>query len=177
MTVNENRGAATIAVQRLGDTSKRLTVDYVTGDGAAKAGINYVAAAGPLSFAPLESTKTFTIPILHDGMVTGPLAFSVALRNPTGRTALGLNTTMVTIEDTDAGFLRDGVLLKANGHVTLTAAWPFVGAYVLQLQASTNRVHWAPLSPKVGWGPTTIVFTDTDAPTFAQRFYRLKAEP
>src|SRR3954464_6473327 len=52
---NDSSGTATITVFRKGN-SKRVnqtaTVDYATSDGTAKAGIDYSAASGTLTFAP-----------------------------------------------------------------------------------------------------------------------------
>lgn len=43
-----------------------VTVDYATADGTADAGQDYTAATGTLSFAPLDTQETFSVPILDD---------------------------------------------------------------------------------------------------------------
>jgi uncharacterized membrane protein YciS (DUF1049 family) len=48
-----------------------VTVNYATADGTATAGVDYLAAAGTLTFAPGETTKTVTIQVLgNDAGVT-----------------------------------------------------------------------------------------------------------
>src|SRR5439155_19771250 len=49
-SVDENGGSALIAVRRTGSTNGTVTVNYLTRDGTAAAGSDYVAQAGALSF-------------------------------------------------------------------------------------------------------------------------------
>ena len=46
-----------------GATTLPVTVSYATADGTAKAGVDYVAANGNLSFAAGETNKTVTVPV------------------------------------------------------------------------------------------------------------------
>jgi hypothetical protein len=41
-----------------------VTIDFATADGTAVAGVDYVATLGTLTFAPGETTKTITVPVL-----------------------------------------------------------------------------------------------------------------
>lgn len=162
-------------MQRLGDSSNALTVDYATSDGTAKAGLNYVATNGTLRLAPLENSKTITVAILRDGLSTGPVTFSVTVRNPSAGVLFGgLNRTTVTIQDSDTGFFPRSITRQADGQVSLALNLPILGTYVLQ--TSTNLVDWSPLRTYTtsGYQP----FTDTDAQKFSHRFYRvLKTGP
>jgi len=45
-TTNETAGAATLTVQRTGDTNTEVGVDYVTADGTATNGLKYTAVSG-----------------------------------------------------------------------------------------------------------------------------------
>ncbi len=96
IVVNELSGMATVTVQRLGDTSNALTVDYTTSDGTARAGLNYVATSGTLSFAPLEVTKMISIPILDDHAFSSDLSFRMTLSHPSVG-LLGLNPLTITV--------------------------------------------------------------------------------
>ena len=62
----------------------RVTVDYATGDGTAKAGEDYTATSGTLTFAAGEKTKTVSVPILDDAIDEGEETFSFRLSNATG---------------------------------------------------------------------------------------------
>ena len=66
-----------------------FTVDFTTGDtiyadgpGYADAGLDYVATSGTLTFAPGETTKTFTVQTLVDAEVEYDEYFFVRLSNP-----------------------------------------------------------------------------------------------
>ena len=60
-----------------------VTVDYRTEDGSAKAGVNYRAKSGTLTFAPREKTKTVEVDILEDGVGQHP-TFRLVLTGPRG---------------------------------------------------------------------------------------------
>src|SRR5438105_1064546 len=82
--VAENAGTVTITVFRTGDSTGTVTVDYATSDGTARAGLDYTAATGTVVFGPGETYKTFTVPILDDGLAESDETVNLALSNPTG---------------------------------------------------------------------------------------------
>jgi CSLREA domain-containing protein len=96
-------GTVTVTVTRtLGSTSGAATVDYATSDGVARAGLDYVATNGTVSFAPGELTKSFVVQLINDATDEETQAFNVTLSNPTGGVALGGNsTTSINIFDDD----------------------------------------------------------------------------
>lgn len=65
-----------------------FTVDFATGDihsdwpGYADAGLDYVATSGTLTFAPGETTKTFTVQTIADDVEEYDEMFFVRLSNP-----------------------------------------------------------------------------------------------
>ena len=63
-------------------STKPVTVAYATQDGTARAGTNYVAASGTLTFAPGQTQQTIGITVLDDGVVTPNLTFTVLLSSP-----------------------------------------------------------------------------------------------
>jgi hypothetical protein len=99
-TVDETAGAVQITVQRTTSYARIASINYATANGTAVGGVNYVATSGTLSFAPGETSKSFTVPIRNDGQATGNLTFTVALSAPTGEAGLGSPATaLVTIID------------------------------------------------------------------------------
>ncbi len=62
----------------------RVTVDYATADGTAKAGEDYTATSGTLTFAAGERTKTVSVPILDDAIDEGQETFKLRLSNARG---------------------------------------------------------------------------------------------
>ena len=96
-------GSVTVTVTRTqGSASGAATVDYATADGAAKAGLDYLAAGGTLSFAPGVTSKSFDVQLLDDAIDEDTQGFNVTLSNPTGGVALGGNgAAAVQILDDD----------------------------------------------------------------------------
>jgi hypothetical protein len=82
--VNENSQNLSVTVMRTGDVSSATTVDYATADGTARAGFDYTAASGTLTFAPGETSKTILVPLINDNFYEGNETFSLTLGNPSG---------------------------------------------------------------------------------------------
>ncbi len=87
--VREDAGQATITLVRSHGNAGSVSVHYAIADGSAHAGVNYQASSGSVVFQPGETTKTFTVPILHDGVTTGPLGATITLSDPTGGASIG----------------------------------------------------------------------------------------
>jgi len=110
-TVNQSDGFARIAVDRTGDLSVPVTVDYATSDnggfncaglnGVASPRCNFGAMFGTFKFAAGETQKTLDIPITQDAFGNGPQSFTVNLSNVTGSDATLVSpfAANVTIND------------------------------------------------------------------------------
>ncbi len=90
---------ASFAIQLSQASATAITVSYATQDGTAKAGLDYIGAAGTLTFLPGETVKTVAISILADALVEGNETFSLALGTPVGNAALRQGTGTATIHD------------------------------------------------------------------------------
>ena len=66
------------------EASAQVSVDYATADGTATAGEDYTAVSGTLVFAPGETAKTVSVPLLDDAVDEGKEAFVLRLSNPQG---------------------------------------------------------------------------------------------
>jgi glucose/arabinose dehydrogenase len=111
--VNEADGTATVTVVRTGSTQEQLTVEFTTneigGPSAASAGADYTqpnfngrANTGQVVFEIGESEKTFTIPIIDDGLIEGNETFAIGLQNPSSGTLGAPRTVLITILDDDS---------------------------------------------------------------------------
>ncbi len=69
---------------KFNDENESYTVDYRTEDGTARAGSDYTATSGTLTFARGEHTKQVTVPVLDDGIEDSGEMFTLVLSNPTG---------------------------------------------------------------------------------------------
>ena len=100
-SINEAENRATITVIRTGNLNQTVSVDYATSDDYARAGLDYSAVSGTLTFNPEETTQTFSIPLLDDTLPEFNEALTVNLSNAVG-IDLGLqNTARVIIEEDD----------------------------------------------------------------------------
>jgi hypothetical protein len=113
--VGEGDGFKTITVQRTGNTSSAMTVDYLSSDhsnpadfisctspgaGLASSRCDFTTAVGTLRFAAGETSKTFDVLISQDNYVEGPETLDLTLSNPTGGVVLGTPATS-TLRITD----------------------------------------------------------------------------
>ena len=97
----DNGKEAVITVTRSGGTQGTIQVAYSASAGSAVAGVHFTPVSGTLTFGSGETTKTFVVPILDDGQVTGDKTVVLALSS-TGTTPLGSQTSAVlTINETD----------------------------------------------------------------------------
>ena len=58
-----------------------VTVDYATRDGTARAGADYTDTSGALTFAPGETAKTVSVPVIDDTVEDTPETLTVKLSN------------------------------------------------------------------------------------------------
>ena len=111
-SVNEAANSLTIDVTRNGSIGATATVNFSTSDsagltnctvanGTASERCDYGSAAGTLRFNPGETTKSFTIPIVNDGLAEGNETFSVALNAPSGMSLASPQLATVTILEND----------------------------------------------------------------------------
>ncbi|MXY16083.1 MAG: PKD domain-containing protein [Acidobacteria bacterium] len=108
---SERAGVVTFDVRLSRSTSREVTVDYGTADGAgrgdARAGVDYTATAGTLSFAPGSRAEEIRVPVTDDGRYEAePETFTLTLSRPrNARLAGGGPALRVTgtIHDDDDG--------------------------------------------------------------------------
>lgn len=108
-SVNEGTGSIEITVTRDGDVSGSASVNYATYDQSqpdhASQKSDYEIALGKVTFAPGETSKTFTLLLVNDAFDENDEVINLGLSNPTGAgTGLGSpNVAEMTIIDNDTG--------------------------------------------------------------------------
>jgi hypothetical protein len=127
---NEGHARAAFKVIRTGDTSGAVTVNYQTVDtdtftvgcadqannqGAAYGRCDFATSVGIISFAPGETAKSITVPLIDDGHQEGAETFRVRLSNASGAAPGTRDTALVTIQDNDGAASPNPV----------TASFPF----------------------------------------------------
>jgi hypothetical protein len=98
-SVEEDAGKATLTVTRAGANGGTATVAFATADGSAKAGKDYTAKSGTVTFGPGETTKRIEIPVTSDPVREGDETYTVALSNASGAALAAPRTATVTIHD------------------------------------------------------------------------------
>jgi hypothetical protein len=85
---NDNIKSFTYTVSLSTAVSSTVTVDYTTNQlkGTATAGSDFVAKTGSVTFAPGETSKTFTVDVIGDTVHEGKEYFYVHLTSATGAT-------------------------------------------------------------------------------------------
>lgn len=94
-------GYVAVAVYYGGGAAGPVTVDYVTADGTAVAGLDYYGVQGTLTFMPGTFIQTFVVPIIDNAVQDGDRVFFLRLRNLTGGAVWGqfTNATVRILDD------------------------------------------------------------------------------
>ena len=100
--VNESAGSVTVSVNRTGNTSNAVTINYATSNGTATQPGDYTATSGTLQFAAGETVKSFVVPIVNDALVEHTETLNVILSSPGAGAMEGSPfTSTITILDDD----------------------------------------------------------------------------
>lgn len=125
LKVSEAASTLAVSVERMVGASGPASVNYTTANGSATAGMDYGAVSGTLTWGDGDSaSKTFYIPIIHDGIAEPTEIFSVLLSSATGAVLGKMNSVVVTMTDADA--------FPLNG--TMPSGW---------IMAPTANVGWS----------------------------------
>ena len=81
--------------------ASQVTVDYATSDGTATAPSDYISTSGSLTFAPGETRKTVSVPIVDDSVEDDAETFTLTLSNPSGSVIVH-GTATGTIRNSEA---------------------------------------------------------------------------
>ena len=124
VVVNENTGTASLTVSLTGNSGNDISVNYITGDNVAKAGIDYSATNGSLVWEAGDTTdKTISITIADDVFDEADETFKVSFTDVKNAT-LSADSLAVTITDNDAQpsiTIADITVGENDGTATVTA--------------------------------------------------------
>ena len=161
LVVDEAAGTANFVITLDRPSGSVVSIDYATQDGApitgaaaALAGSDYVAASGTLNFAPGETAKTVKVALINDTLQEGAEAFSLALSNLVGATALNpVGTAVIGANDEPVVFrpaisIDDVVVGEQDGFAD----------FVIRLDAPTSA-------------PLTVDYSTLNSTAFAGNDY------
>jgi Calx-beta domain len=96
----ESAGSIPELVSLAPTSTGTVTVQYATADGSAKAGTDYTAVSGTLTFAAGQTSKTVLVPISNNSQPGPSTSFTFKLSNPSNA-LIGNSTATLTIRDDD----------------------------------------------------------------------------
>ena len=102
-TVLESDGTADVTVTLEPASPRPVTVWFRTEPRTATAGADYEETRGRLSFAPGDTERTISVPVLQDALVEPEETFVVALRNPEGAVLARGGESLNRILDDEGG--------------------------------------------------------------------------
>ena len=169
-TINENviGGNLMIDVIRIGATNGEARVNFATAGGSATSGTDFRSSAGVLIFLPGQTTQSFNVPIIDDGIIEVNETFGLILSNVVGTAVLGQSTATVTIVDND---FKAGILTVASPVYTVSEAGTSVVVTLNRTNGATGviSVNYATVGgtaiPDVDFVSTTGTLTFIEGQT------------
>ena len=114
-----------------------VTVNYATVDGTAKAGTDFAAASGTLTFAAGETTKTVNVAVNADALVEGTESFGLALTTPSNA---GINRANATAT------VADGTAPPSFSISDASVTEPSTGSALASFTVTLSKAAAIPLS-------------------------------
>ena len=174
LNVLEDVVNATITVIRIGGSKGTLSVNYGSADGTATAGSDYSAVSGALVFGDGETSKTFTIPIVNDGISEPSETLLLALSGFADLEQMGNQTTAtVTIQDDSTPLvlsLNSIDVIERNSGTTNAVVTASLSAatgrtvsadFSTVAATATSGVDFTPVSGNLNFAPGVIAQTIT----------------
>ena len=164
-TVSEGAGAITLSVARHAGATGAVAVRFSTSSGTATTGADFTATSGVLTWANNETgTKTITVPVLQDGALEGPEAFTVVLDMPTGGVSIGAPggtsaAATVNIIDDDTDSFPVGCTLPLTGWANPPAGSGATAGWVLASDSFYGPACSLKSGPIADAGRAQIQFT------------------
>jgi subtilisin family serine protease len=118
VTEGSPSGVAHIVVNRPGDNSSAVAVDYATSDGTASQRTRYIPALGTLTFAAGQTSASFDVIIINDGYVEQTQTVNLVLSNAVGAILGSPSTGRILIDDDEEGPATTNPLDTTNYFVT-----------------------------------------------------------
>ena len=144
--VAEGAGAARFVVSLDQTSTQEVTVAFATTDGTARAGSDYTAAAGRLTFAPGVSERTITVAVADDTAPEVPEMFRLSLSEPTNAVLDGGGPSWTAI----------AALSELPANALLAGGEPSWTAMAVIVDDDLPRVTVSALRPELTEGATAV---------------------
>lgn len=144
--VNESAGPAVFTVTMSAASTSSVTVSYATAYGSATPGVDYTAQDSSVTFAPGETSKPISVPIIDDPNWEPDESFFMQIYNLQGPATLGTHWGMATIVNDDpAPVVSIGDVTATEGN-SGTKVFSFPVTLSFPAGPSGARVSWATVS-------------------------------
>jgi hypothetical protein len=110
---DEDAGGATITVTLSAQSGRIVAVDYATSDGTATAGEDYKAVGDTLTFMPGDTSQTFAVPIINDGLDETDKTVNLTLSAATNANGTPTNAILTIVDDDVGQVLSNAVYLPS----------------------------------------------------------------
>ena len=144
--VAEGAGAARFVVSLDQTSTQEVTVAFATTDGTARAGSDYTAASGRLTFAPGVSERTITVAVADDTAPEVPEMFRLSLSEPTNAVLDGGGPSWTAI----------AALSELPANALLAGGEPSWTAMAVIVDDDLPRVTVSALRPELTEGATAV---------------------
>ncbi|HEX2567988.1 MAG TPA: Calx-beta domain-containing protein [Polyangia bacterium] len=105
VSVLKTAGAVSLSVSRTGGTTGPVAVDFVTADGTAQAGVDYMAVSGTLNWVDGDvAPKAITVPLLNNPVAGPSKTFTVTLQNAQFGSLGAVPIATVNVDDPSSTF-------------------------------------------------------------------------
>lgn len=118
-------------------STQPVTVQYATAGGTAIAGSDFTQVAGTITFAPGETSRTVSVPIVRDLIGEPTETFSLQLSNVSGAT-LARASAVATIVDDDSGPAPPPSISIGNVSITEGNSGTKAARFTLTLSAAAG---------------------------------------
>lgn len=152
---DEAAGALVFTVRLSGPADEPVTVAYATADGTARAGSDYAAASGTLTFAPGTTVATVGVGVLDDATDEPDETLLLVLSGASGAT-LGRAQGTGTVRDDDVPPLP--ALTVSDVTVTEGSSGTVAATFTVRLSAASS-------------GPVTVAYATADGTAVAGSDY------
>ena len=98
---NSGQNTALLTVSLSAASGQSISVDFATSNGTAQAGSDYTSTSGTVAFAPGQTSRTFSVPILGDVSIEADETFGVTLSNAVNA-SIGDGVGVATIVNDDS---------------------------------------------------------------------------
>jgi hypothetical protein len=167
--VHEHAGRAVVTATRCGDASDQVTVDYLTSDGTALNGVDYLGTSGTLIFPANASIAAFSFQIMGFSTFQSNKTVNVTLSNPQDPSDPSLTPTLGSLSDALVTIVNDRpqtivftnsdgsvvtVMLRSIGTMLVTNPDPL--DLVLSGTEASTKITMKVKSSKTSTGPPQI---------------------